>query len=314
MAGEYEVQPAIGLDIHRETGANLVEVHRRVLAEIDAINVLPEMEGIDIEVLFSQADGVVTSLTDLALSGLIGAMLSLIVLYIFLRQVTTTLVVMLAIPAALVAAPAAAQVNGIATVEPALVIAQSQALQTAYQQISTTYQAQRTQIEQLQQQRTALAQQLDTNNDGQLTDEEVATAQQNNAPAVQQIQGLDQQIAQVQAPMQLARIYVVEQVAAQYGAALEQVVNSNGITLILSPDAIVYGPNVDVTGDVATALNARVTSVASTPPEGWEPNRNSVQTFQQVQQVLMLAAMQQAQQQQEQQQQQPSQDGQVEGR
>lgn len=231
-----------------------------------------------------------------------------------IKNLTPALLAGLAIPAIMSAAPAAAQVNGIATVEPAIVVAQSQALQTAYQQIGTTFQAQRTQIEQLQQQRTSLAQQLDTNSDGQLTDEEVAAAQQNNSSVVQQIQGLDQQIGQVQAPMQRARVYVVEQVAAQYGAALEQVVNSNGITLILNPEAIVYGPNVDITEDVAAALNARVTSVATTPPEGWEPGRNSVQLFQQVQQVLMLAAMQAQQQQQQQQQSQPAQGGQVEGR
>lgn len=212
----------------------------------------------------------------------------------------------------LTATPAAAQVNGIATVEPAIVIAQSQALQNAYQQIGTTYQAQRTQSDQLQQQRTTLAQQLDTNSDGQLSDEEVAAAQQNNASVVQQIQGLDEQIAQVQAPMQRARIYVVEQVAAQYGAALQQVVSDKSITLILAPDAIVYGPNIDVTNDVATALNARVPAVSATVPADWQPNRNSVQTFQQVQQVLLMAAMQQQAQQQGQAA--PVQDSQVEGR
>jgi Skp family chaperone for outer membrane proteins len=215
----------------------------------------------------------------------------------------------------LTAAPAAAQVNGIATVEPAIVIAQSRALQNAYQQIDTTYQAVRTQSDQLQQQRTALVEQLDTNNDGQVSDEEVAAAQQNNASVVEQIQGLDGQIAQVQTPMQRARIYVVEQVAAQYGAALQQVVSDKSITLILAPDAIVYGPNVDVTNDVATALNARVPSVSATPPADWQPNRNSVQTFQQVQQVLLMAAMQQQQQQGQQQgQAAPAQDSQVEGR
>ena len=45
-----------------------------------------------------------------------------------IKKFTPALLAGLAIPAALVAAPAAAQVNGIATVEPALVIAQSQAL------------------------------------------------------------------------------------------------------------------------------------------------------------------------------------------
>ena len=106
--------------------------------------------------------------------------------------------------------------------EPAIAIASSTALQTAYQQIGTTYAAQRTQLEQLQQQRDTLVRQFDTNNDGQLSDAEQQAAQ-TNATAVQQLQTLDQTIQQTQAPIQLARVYVVEQIAMQYGAAVQQV-------------------------------------------------------------------------------------------
>jgi hydrophobic/amphiphilic exporter-1 (mainly G- bacteria), HAE1 family len=91
---------AVGVDVFAESGANLVDVSRRVLAEIEAINELPEMAGINLYVLFSQADGVVSSLKDLALAGLVGAMLSMVVLFVFLRQVATTLIVMLSVPAA----------------------------------------------------------------------------------------------------------------------------------------------------------------------------------------------------------------------
>jgi HAE1 family hydrophobic/amphiphilic exporter-1 len=94
-------QFAIGIDIFKETGANLVDVADRVLAEIADINRLPEMQGVNLYVLFSQADGVVSSLKDLAMAGLIGALLSFIVLYLFLRQLSTTLVVTLAVPCAL---------------------------------------------------------------------------------------------------------------------------------------------------------------------------------------------------------------------
>ncbi|MGD8828577.1 MAG: efflux RND transporter permease subunit, partial [Gammaproteobacteria bacterium] len=59
---------------------------------------LPQMEGIRIFFLDNQAQGVKDSLSDLLSSGLIGAGLSLIVLYFFLRQVTTTLMVTLAVP------------------------------------------------------------------------------------------------------------------------------------------------------------------------------------------------------------------------
>ncbi|MEE4304962.1 MAG: efflux RND transporter permease subunit [Wenzhouxiangella sp.] len=93
-------QFAVGVNIFSESGANLVEVSEAVLDEIDAINELPEMEGINLFVLFSQAEGVVQSLKDLALAGLIGALMSMVVLYAFLRQWATTLIVMLSVPAA----------------------------------------------------------------------------------------------------------------------------------------------------------------------------------------------------------------------
>jgi len=94
-------ETAIGLDVFAESGANLVDVSRRVLAEIDAISELPDMAGINLYILFSQADGVTTSLKDLAMAGLIGAVMSMLVLFVFLRQWATTLIVMLSIPAAI---------------------------------------------------------------------------------------------------------------------------------------------------------------------------------------------------------------------
>ncbi len=97
LDGEF----AIGLDVFQESGANMVDVSRRVLAEIDAISELPEMAGINLYILFSQADGVTTSLKDLAMAGLIGAIMSMLVLFVFLRQWATTLIVMLSIPAAI---------------------------------------------------------------------------------------------------------------------------------------------------------------------------------------------------------------------
>jgi Skp family chaperone for outer membrane proteins len=51
---------------------------------------------------------------------------------------------------AFAAAPAAAQVNGVGVADPAVVVAGAQALNTAFTQIGTTYQAQRTQIDTLQ--------------------------------------------------------------------------------------------------------------------------------------------------------------------
>jgi Skp family chaperone for outer membrane proteins len=202
----------------------------------------------------------------------------------------------------LAAVPAAAQVNGIAVTDPAIAIAGSQALQTGYQQIGTTFQAQRTQLDQLQQQRAGLLRQFDTNGDGQLSEQE-QTAAQANTTVIQQVQGLDQQINQAQQPITAARVYVIEQLLMQYNAALQQVVTQNGVQLVLNPNGVVWlADAVDITQKVTAALNQLVPTVSTSAPQGWQPQRQSVAVYQEVSDILVAAAMQQAQSQQGQQQ------------
>jgi Skp family chaperone for outer membrane proteins len=199
---------------------------------------------------------------------------------------------------ALAAAPAAAQVNGIAIAEPTIAIASAQARQTADAQIGTTFQAQRTQLEQLQQQRATIARQFDTDNNGELSEAE-QTAAQSNTAVLQQLQTVEQQIAQTQQPITAARVYVIEQILLQFNAALQQVVQAGNIQLILTPASAVFAADtVDVTDDLVAALNQRVPTVSTTVPEGWRPQQASVQMFQEVQQILLAAAQQQAAQQQ----------------
>ena len=95
---------AIGLDVFKETGANMVEVGQRVLKEVDEIGRMPEMQGINIFFLDNEADGVKKSLGAVLDAGLLGALMSLVVLYYFLRQITTTLMVTLAVPFSLLIA------------------------------------------------------------------------------------------------------------------------------------------------------------------------------------------------------------------
>ena len=162
--------------------------------------------------------------------------------------------------------PAEAQVNGIGVTDPAIAIATSQALGAAYQQIGTTYAAQRTQLEQLQGQRDTLVRQFDTNGDGQMSDAEQQAAQ-TNTTAVQQLQTLDQTIQQTQAPIQLARIYAIEQIAMQYGPAVQQVVTANNVSLILTPGSVVYAADaVDVTDEIIAQLNTLVPTVSTAVP------------------------------------------------
>ena len=89
---------AIGLVVNKMTGTNLVEVTDRVMAEIEKIGELPQMRGINIFPLDNQGDSVRKSLGDLLEAGMYGGLLAIIVLYLFLRQVTTTLIVIASIP------------------------------------------------------------------------------------------------------------------------------------------------------------------------------------------------------------------------
>jgi len=89
---------AIGIAVSKTTGTNLVEVTDRVIAEVEKISELPQMRGINIFSLDNQGESVKESLSDLLNAGLIGGLLAVIVLYLFLRQVSTTLIVMASVP------------------------------------------------------------------------------------------------------------------------------------------------------------------------------------------------------------------------
>ena len=89
---------AIGVAVSKTTGSNLVDVTDRVIAEVEEVGKLPQMQGIKIFSLDNDGDSVRESLSDLLTAGALGGMLAIIVLYLFLRQVTTTLIVTAAVP------------------------------------------------------------------------------------------------------------------------------------------------------------------------------------------------------------------------
>ncbi len=89
---------AIGVQISKSTGANLVEVTDAVIAEVEEIGELPQMSGINIFPLDNQGESVRGSLSDLLNAGLVGGLLAIVVLYLFLRQISTTLIVTAAVP------------------------------------------------------------------------------------------------------------------------------------------------------------------------------------------------------------------------
>ncbi|GIU08013.1 MULTISPECIES: efflux RND transporter permease subunit [unclassified Shewanella] len=89
---------AVGLDVFKESGANLVDVSERVMKVIDAAKQDSQFDGIKLFVMEDQAYGVTSSLRDLLTAGLIGALLSFVVLYLFLRDLKMTLVIVSSVP------------------------------------------------------------------------------------------------------------------------------------------------------------------------------------------------------------------------
>ncbi|WP_163938118.1 efflux RND transporter permease subunit [Paraferrimonas sp. SM1919] len=89
---------AVGLNIFKESGANLVEVANRVLKVVNEVENNPQFDGINLYVMEDQADAVERSLSDLLLAGLLGALLSFIVLYLFLRNLMMTAIIVTSVP------------------------------------------------------------------------------------------------------------------------------------------------------------------------------------------------------------------------
>ena len=95
---QMDGRPSVGVDVYKERSANLVDLSRAVRAEIGRLEQDPAMRGIGIEVAHDQGQAVTASLLALAEAGAIGLLLSVIVLYAFLRHWPSTLMVSTAIP------------------------------------------------------------------------------------------------------------------------------------------------------------------------------------------------------------------------
>ncbi|GGW59059.1 efflux RND transporter permease subunit [Alishewanella tabrizica] len=95
---------AVGMNVFKESGANLVEVASAAMQVVTAADKNPAFNGISLYVMDDLADNVTKSLSDLLQAGAVGALLSFVVLYLFLRHLTTTLIVVLSVPAAIIVA------------------------------------------------------------------------------------------------------------------------------------------------------------------------------------------------------------------
>jgi HAE1 family hydrophobic/amphiphilic exporter-1 len=91
-------EKAIAFGVQKSSGANTVDVCRRVNEVLDKVNKDPAMKGINVLLFFDQSEQILHSLEGLRQAGLIGALFAIGILFFFLRRLTTTLIVAIAIP------------------------------------------------------------------------------------------------------------------------------------------------------------------------------------------------------------------------
>ena len=90
---------ALQLEVYKSSTANVVDMGQAVAAELERIEL--EYEGkLDIAIVRNRADAVLREVGTLVNSALLGALLAMSIIYVFLRNVRSTLVVAMAIPTA----------------------------------------------------------------------------------------------------------------------------------------------------------------------------------------------------------------------
>jgi HAE1 family hydrophobic/amphiphilic exporter-1 len=90
------------IQIFKDSDANVVAVAREARATLERLQTEPGMEGLDFRLWQDQSEGILEALRSLAQAGLFGGGLAVVVLFLFLRRVTPTLIVATAIPVSVI--------------------------------------------------------------------------------------------------------------------------------------------------------------------------------------------------------------------
>ena len=95
-------ETAIGLGVSKQSDANTVQVSREVRKALAALRQeLPE--GTELKILMDQAEYIEMTIDNMAQNMIIGAILAMLILYIFLRNIRTTFIIALSMPISIVA-------------------------------------------------------------------------------------------------------------------------------------------------------------------------------------------------------------------
>jgi hydrophobic/amphiphilic exporter-1 (mainly G- bacteria), HAE1 family len=98
---EIENQPTVRVGLRKQTGANTVEVARRVRAEVARINAL--RSDVELRVISDQSEFIQSSIDNVRNSAVWGGVLAIVVLLAFLRNGSATMVVAVSIPISIIA-------------------------------------------------------------------------------------------------------------------------------------------------------------------------------------------------------------------
>jgi HAE1 family hydrophobic/amphiphilic exporter-1 len=94
-------EPMIRMGIRKQSGANTVAVSEGIQREVDRIN--SERDDINLMVVIDQSDFIQDSIDNVQEAAIWGALLAIVVLYLFLRNGSTTFIIATAIPVSIVA-------------------------------------------------------------------------------------------------------------------------------------------------------------------------------------------------------------------
>jgi HAE1 family hydrophobic/amphiphilic exporter-1 len=102
--------PGVRLSVNKQSGTNTVEVARRVLAEVEKINEdIPQLRLIPI---IDTSDYIRRSITNTGSAAIYGGLFALVILFLFLRSLRSTVVIGVAIPISIVGTFALIYFNG----------------------------------------------------------------------------------------------------------------------------------------------------------------------------------------------------------
>ena len=93
---------AVTVRVYKTSTANIVDVAQRTRSVLDELQGQPRFADLETRVFFDQSQSITDRLSDLRNTGLLGGMLAVIVLFLFLRNVRSTLIISLAIPISII--------------------------------------------------------------------------------------------------------------------------------------------------------------------------------------------------------------------